>query len=341
MWEESCNIHDVLDLAIGMSDEIVIMGHKYIDLDALGSALGLLKYTLNLGKKAYVYVNPSEYNYSVVKAMEMLPKELEKRLITSDEKLKLGKRSLLIVVDTFKTKMIENLEVFEKFPNTIVLDHHEVNGDRLDATIKYIKPEASSMVEIICDYLKEKEYSLDPNISTIMYTGLCIDTNNFDNNTSENTFLASAYLLKNNASIRIKKSLFQEKKEDILNRGRLLKRSITVGENTMICVLDSNIYSPADLSKISNELLKFDKISIGYTVGKIGTNKVGISARCFEEENVESIMGVLGGGGHKTCAATQFDNLSLGKAKELLLEAIKIDNKEMDIHKELSKKPNP
>lgn len=340
MWEESCNINDVLDLAINMSDKVVIMGHKYIDLDALGSALGLTKYISDLGKKAYVYVNPNEYNYSVVKAMEMLPKDLEKRLITDDTKLKIGKKSLIIVVDTFKTKTIENLELFEKFPQSLVLDHHELNGDRLDATVKYIKPEASSMVEIVCDYLKEKDYKLDPNVSTIMYTGLCIDTNNFDNNTSENTFLATAYLLKNGASIRIKKSLFQEKKEDILNRGRLLKRSMTVGENTMVCALDSNIYSPADLSKISNELLKFDKISIGYTIGKIGTNIVGISARCFEEENVEVIMGILGGGGHKTSAATQFDNISINKAKELLLEAIKVNDDELDINKDLTKKPN-
>lgn len=340
MWENNCSINDVLDLAISMSDEIVIMGHKYIDLDALGSSLGLVKYILDLGKKAYVYVNPNEYNYSVVKAMEILPKDLNKRLIQDDSKLKLGKHSLLIVLDTFKTKTIEDFELFEKFPNTLVLDHHEINGDRLDATLKYIKPGASSMVEIICDYLKSKDYSLDPTISTIMYTGLCIDTNNFDNNTSENTFLASAYLLKNNASIRIKKSLFQEKKEDILNRSRLLKRSITVGDNIMVCVLDSNIYSPADLSKISNELLKFDQINTAYTVGKIGTNKVGISARCFEEENVESIMGILGGGGHKTCAATQFDNITLNKAKDLLLEAIKVNDDEIDIDKSMIKKPN-
>ena len=50
MENENFNIDDVLDLAINMSDEIVIMGHKYIDLDALGSALGLLKYILDLGK---------------------------------------------------------------------------------------------------------------------------------------------------------------------------------------------------------------------------------------------------------------------------------------------------
>jgi len=82
MCNENCNIYGVLDLAIQMSDEIVIMGHKYIDLDALGSALGLLDYVLKQGKKAYVYINPSELNYSVVKAMDMLPKKLEKHIIT-------------------------------------------------------------------------------------------------------------------------------------------------------------------------------------------------------------------------------------------------------------------
>ena len=340
MFNENCNIYDVLDLAIQMSDEIVIMGHKYIDLDALGSALGLLNYTLENGKKAYVYINPSELNYSVVKAMDMLPKKYKKYIITDDSKIKAGRHSLLVVMDTFKTKVVEDLDLFNKFSNTMVLDHHEKNGDRLETTVKYIKPEASSMVEIICDYLKNKDFKLDDAISTIMYTGLCIDTNNFDNNTSENTFLAAAYLMKNNASIRIKKSLFQEKKEDILNRGRLLKRSITVGDNIMVCVLDSNIYSPADLSKISNDLLNFDKINTAYTIGKIGTNKVGISARCFEEENVEVVMDLLGGGGHKTCAAAQLEGVPLNKAKEMLLTIIGGNEKTTDINKKKNKKPS-
>lgn len=340
MDNENCNINDVLNLAIQMSDEIVIMGHKYIDLDALGSALGLLDYMLNQGKRAYIYINPNEFNYSVVKAMDMLPTRFKKYIITDDKKLKINKHSLLIVTDTFKTKVIESLDLFNKFQNTIVLDHHEKNGDRLDSTVKYINPKSSSMVEVVCDYLKDQDFSLDDTISTIMYTGLCIDTNNFDNNTSENTFLAAAYLMKNNASIRVKKSLFQEKKEDILNRGRLLKRSMTIGDNIMVCVLDSNIYSPADLSKISNDLLNFDQINTAYTIGKIGTNTVGISARCFEEENVEVVMSLLGGGGHKTCAAAQLDGVALNKAKEMLLSIIGGNEKANDIKKSKNKKPS-
>ena len=121
IWTENCNIYDVLDLAIQMSDEIVIMGHKYIDLDALGSALGLLNYTLENGKKAYVYINPSELNYSVVKAMDMLPKKYKKYIITDDSKIKAGRHSLLVVMDTFKTKVVEDLDLFNKFSNPIII----------------------------------------------------------------------------------------------------------------------------------------------------------------------------------------------------------------------------
>lgn len=331
-------INAILNLSINMSDEIVIIGHKYIDLDCLGSSLGLLKYCVDKGKKTHIYINPKEFNYSVVKAMELLPYSIKSCFITTLEDININDKSLLIAVDTNKEKTIESMETFLKFSNTLVIDHHENNIEKLPSTINYVDSNASSVVEIICDFLKSNQYALNDNaISTIMYTGLCIDTNNFDDNTKKNTFIAAAYLCENGASIKTKRSLFQEKKEDILNRGRLLKKSSTIDENTMVCVLDSNIYTTDELAKISNELLKVDKIDTAYTIGKIATNTIGISARCFEDENVEVIMELLGGGGHKTAAACSLNGITLSKAREMLLSCIH-KNEELEIDKKMVKK---
>lgn len=334
------NINDILNLAINLSSNITIMGHRFVDLDSLGSSLGLLKYCLDLGKNARIIVNPNEYNQSVVKTVDMLDKDIKKHLINSNNEITVKDNSLLIVLDTFKSRGVENYELYNKFSNVIVLDHHEKNGDRLNPTVQFIKPDASSMVEIICDFFRDRDYSInDSTISTIMHTGMCIDTSNFDNNTSENTFLTAAYLMKNGASIRGKKSLFQERKEDIDNRNRLMKRSITVGENIMVCCLDQNIYSRDDLAKISDSLLKCDNITQAYTIGKVGTNKVYISARCFEEEDVSVIMDLLGGGGHRTAAAASLEKgISINKAKEMLLACITPSNtNELDINKKKEK----
>lgn len=331
-------INDVLNLSLNLSDDIIIMGHNYIDLDALGSALGLLKFCLDNNKKAHIFINPNQFNSSVVKAMELLPFSFKSYFISNIEEIKPNDKSLLIVLDCNKENTIENIELFNKFDNTIVIDHHENSNEKLKSTINYVDSEASSIVEIICEFLKSNDYNLNNNnISSIMYTGLCIDTNNFDNNTKAKTMKAAAYLLENGAEIKTKKILFQEKKEDILNRGRLLKRSTTIDENTMICVLDANIYTRDELAKISNELLKFDKIDTAYTIGKIATNTIGISARCFEDEDVEQIMELLGGGGHKTAAAATISGVTLNKARDMLLSCIE-KNDELDINKKLIKK---
>lgn len=331
-------INDVLNLSLNLSDDIIIMGHNYIDLDALGSALGLLKFCLDNNKKAHIFINPNQFNSSVVKAMELLPFSFKSYFISNIEDIKPNDKSLLIVLDCNKENTIENIELFNKFDNTIVIDHHENSNEKLKSTINYVDSEASSIVEIICEFLKSNDYNLNNNnISSIMYTGLCIDTNNFDNNTKAKTMKAAAYLLENGAEIKTKKILFQEKKEDILNRGRLLKRSTTIDENTMICVLDANIYTRDELAKISNELLKFDKIDTAYTIGKIATNTIGISARCFEDEDVEQIMELLGGGGHKTAAAATISGVTLNKARDMLLSCIE-KNDELDINKKLIKK---
>lgn len=331
-------INDILNLSLNLSDDIIIMGHNYIDLDALGSALGLLKFCLDNNKNAHIFINPNQFNSSVVKAMELLPFSIKSYFISNIEDIKPNDKSLLIVLDCNKENTIESIELFNKFDNTIVIDHHENSNEKLNSTINYVDSEASSMVEIICEFLKSNDYNLNNNnISSIMYTGLCIDTNNFDNNTKAKTMKAAAYLLENGAEIKTKKILFQEKKEDILNRGRLLKRSTTIDENTMICVLDANIYTRDELAKISNELLKFDKIDTAYTIGKIATNTIGISARCFEDEDVEQIMELLGGGGHKTAAAAAISGVTLNKARDMLLSCIE-KNDELDINKKLIKK---
>ena len=334
------DINGIIDLGINLSDDITIMGHKYIDLDALGGALGLLKYCIDNNKKVHVYLNPNEFNTSILKTLEILPKEIKDHFVYDESCINPNDKSLLVVLDVSSSTVIENKDLFDKFSNSIVIDHHQESKSKLDSTVSYINSDASSIVEVICDFLKSKNYKInDPEISTAMYTGMCIDTNNFDSATRANTMMCAAYLLENGASIKRKRILFQEKKEDIFNRSRLIKRSTSIDVNTVICVLDSNIYTVDELAKISNELLKFDQIDTAYTIGKTKTHTVRISARCFEGEDVEAVMSLLGGGGHKTAAAVDIKGVSLSKAKEMLL-AILNPNKEIDMSKELKKEIN-
>ena len=154
-------INDVLNLSLNLSDDIIIMGHNYIDLDALGSALGLLKFCLDNNKKAHIFINPNQFNSSVVKAMELLPFSLKSYFISNIEDIKPNDKSLLIVLDCNKENTIESIDLFNKFDNTIVIDHHENSNEKLKSTINYVDSEASSIVEIICEFLKSNDYNLN------------------------------------------------------------------------------------------------------------------------------------------------------------------------------------
>ena len=68
---------------------------------------------------------------------------------------------------------------------------------------------------------------------------------------------------------------------------------------------NTTIYERATLAKISDEIISIMGISVGFTVGYIGENEVGISARSLGEVNVQVIMERLGGGGHLNNAAAQ------------------------------------
>ena len=55
---------------IKSADEIYIMGHKYIDLDALGACLGMYYYTARLKKDAYIIIDDDSLELSSKKVIE-------------------------------------------------------------------------------------------------------------------------------------------------------------------------------------------------------------------------------------------------------------------------------
>jgi c-di-AMP phosphodiesterase-like protein len=69
-------------------------------------------------------------------------------------------------------------------------------------------------------------------------------------------------------------------------------------------------------------LLEVSGIKASFTIGKIAKNQVAISARSSNGINVQIIMENMGGGGHYSMAAAQFENKSIEEVKELLEDTI-------------------
>lgn len=75
-------------------------------------------------------------------------------------------------------------------------------------------------------------------------------------------------------------------------------------------------------AQAADELLSINDISASFVMCKIG-DRINISARSFGVVNVQLIMELLGGGGHRTMAACQIDTTDFSVAQNALTDAIK------------------
>ena len=120
----------------------------------------------------------------------------------------------------------------------------------------------------------------------------------------------------------LKQNILKENKDEYIKRTKQIEQSYLINGNLMICVLDENTYNPSYLATLSEDLLRFDNVEASFTIGKLTNDKIGISARSLGYINVEEYMSLLGGGGHKTDAACQLEQVSLEEAENQLTQIL-------------------
>ena len=303
---------------------IYLMSHRYMDLDGLGAAVGIANVIKKYQKEPRIIINKKEQETAGLKAIEKLEKKKLYHFVESSSiDLTQMDQCLLLILDVHKKEMLEIPDLISYVKEFIIVDHHIKREAFLEGTLNYLAPHVSSTVEIIVNYLKQENLNIDSLTATIMLAGMYIDTNGFNVKTNEETYLAAAYLMENHADNVLKQELFQEDKKAIVRRQKLLKNSFKVGKNGMVCVLDKNIYKTSDLAKLAEELLQFETIEVSFVIGYIAEDTIGMSARSLGKVKVEKIMKQLGGGGHKTDAASKFQNTSLSRVKEELLNILR------------------
>lgn len=307
-----------LDKQIKQHKNIIIMGHKNPDLDCIGSSLCLYK---AIEKNVYIFKTKDKLNESMKKAFKELEQENIKFIDKTNYKEHIEK-PLLIVTDLHRKSLLEYEEILDEIEDVVIIDHHIIGKDKIEAEFEYIDSKASSATEIVTGYLKYKEKEIDSIIATIMLAGIEIDTNGFNMKTTEKTFKTAAYLMSQGADNILKQKILKISKEEYIKRTKQIEKSYLIN-NMMICKLHKKNYNPSYLATMSEDLLRFDKVEASFTIGKLSNDKIGISARSLGNINVETIMRNLGGGGHLTDAACQLDNKSIKEVEKILLKIIK------------------
>ena len=320
---ERKEIFNSLKESINNYEQIILIPHNEIDLDALGASLGLYMIFSKYKKNVIINFEENEPEFGVSRAMQKI-KELNlninfSKLMDIDTNLK----TLLILVDHHKKDMSQNIDIYKYFSDIVIIDHHIENKKVNNVLLKYIDEEASSASEIIYDFIKIENCIVPKYILTIMLAGITIDTNKFTIKTSSSTYEVAAQLSSDGANSKEVQYLLKEDLLEYISMQKLIfKTEIYKGEFAITVGSQNQIYDKEQLAKIAGSLLQFNGVESAFAIGKINTNIIGISARSMGNIDVEYIMKKLNGGGHKTDAAAQMYNTSITNAKKELIKII-------------------
>ena len=312
---------------ISEASNVVIMAHKNLDLDSLGSSLGIFYICKSLGKNVFLLIEEETLEMGVSRSINELKRQKININIKTLNELKevIDNKTLLIIVDVHIPSLTQNKEALAIIDNKIIIDHHIKDKEIiLDPIYEYICEMKSSAAEIVIELIRELNVYIPSYVATIMLAGIVIDTNSFSIKTNHKTYESASFLHQQADDSKELQYLLKEDLNRYIQRQKIIN-GVEIIEHTIAIGLGDKDYTyyKEDLAKVSDTLLLFNHIECSFTIGKIDDNIVGISARSLGNIDVQKIMEMLDGGGHITDAATQLKDISITEARERLLEVIK------------------
>lgn len=311
------------------SDKVMVMGHTKPDFDALGGCVGIYEFARLNNRECYIVLNDSDKDETITKIMNEVEKDdhFDGVFIDSDTAWSyMTPQTSLVIVDTSDSERVLDVALLNKATKKIVIDHHR-RGENIIANplLTYIEPYASSASELISELLEyeARGKSINNTSSTIILGGIVVDSQNFATRTGSRTFDAAAYLRSNGADpIRVK-TILKEPLENFINRTEIISLAKKIKENILVSLAPSDkYYTNVMLAQCADALITIKDVEASFVIGKLDSEKIGISARSLGNINVQMIMERLGGGGHLANAATQIEEQNIEKVKEDLTLAI-------------------
>lgn len=314
-----------LNRAIRKSDTIFLMAHKDLDLDALGSCIGLNTILTNKKKNCYIIIDDKSHELGVEKVLRELDgcittiksEDIEKYLNPRERK------NLLIILDTNKTELVQSKEVLKKIDKKIVIDHHDTGRGTIKDAILIIDNEISSTCEMITELIEYYDVEIEPYYATILLSGIVLDTNNFTLKTNAETYYAAYFLTSLGASAKKVQYLLKQDIMDYTERQKLLADIETINNKIAFTkATPYTIYRREELAKVADTLLFFNNIEASFVIGKIGKDTIGISGRSLGNYDISTILEKLGGGGDNYNGAAKFEKTTISKVEQMLKKEI-------------------
>ena len=311
---------------IKKSDSVIIMGHRMSDLDAIGSAIGVLRICKICGVPAVIAVN-SDATLAGPLLNTFIDAGEGHNFILPDQTLDvITPRTLLIVVDTYQKRLLESQKIYEKCKRVVVIDHHRMAVGHIDnPLLLYHEPYASSASELVCELLQflPKEDNITALEAQALLAGIMLDTRSFALHVGVRTFEAAAWLRSRGAQTADTKLLFNTSKEEYEARAHIVESAYIYKGCAIALSEELDAGMNVVLPMAANDLLTINGVDASFVaVAKNGG--VNISARSMGALNVQVILEPLGGGGHLMMAGAQLHDCTLQDAETRIREQIDI-----------------
>ena len=318
-------VADQLVKLIKEADHVVIMGHRMSDLDAIGSAEGVLRICKICDVPAVIAVRrDATLAGSLIDAL-CKAGQRDDFIDPKDALPIISKRTLCVVVDTYQVGLVESREILEKCGKVAVIDHHRKGVGYIEnPALVCHEPYSSSASELVTEllqYVGDRDDKPNRVEAEGLLSGIMLDTRDFTLHTGVRTFEAAAALRRYGAETERVRQLFDvsmveyNAKADLVEKAQMYKN----------CAISVSGEVPPEarvaVAQAANDLLTIQGVDASFVAVQVGTG-VNISARSLGAVNVQVIMESLGGGGHQTMAAAQLKHITLEAARSRMETAI-------------------
>lgn len=309
------------------AEDVYIMGHKNADMDAIGSAIGILRAVINRNVKGNIVLNKSNPSISNLldRMKEEEPEIYEKIISAESAKNSISPRSLVILVDNHKPNFTESPELLDLTTQIVVIDHHRRGKEFVkNPVLTYVEPYASSTSELVTEMLTymNDELNLTHFEADALMSGIVVDTKNFSFQTGVRTFEAASILKRAGADMIKVKNLFQDDLDTLQNRAQVVHATKVICDEVAISRLDKKAANSILIAaQAADEMLDINGVKASFVMTLVD-DEVHISGRSVGDFSVQLILEKLGGGGHLNMAGARLQVESLDEAENILVQAV-------------------
>jgi len=310
---------------IESSDNVLIMGHRNSDADAIGAAIGVASLANYVKKDAKILLITKD------ETVKMLLKKIEDNhyhdgMFIGKTGLKeyITSKTLLVICDTHIPEYTEMPELLTHIKSKVVIDHHRRSESFIEnADLVYHEPFASSTSEMVTEIMQyfSNHFSVSTVDAEALYAGLAVDTKNFTFKTGVRTFEAAAYLRNAGVDTLHVKKLFRETIDNYKLKACIVTEAQLYSDNIAISLF-SGVVPHIVVAEAADEMLEINDIKASFVVARADDGTVIVSGRSLGEVNVQVILEKLGGGGHMMTAGAQLVGTSVSDVGDMLKAAI-------------------